>query len=367
MLLAIDLTLTHGGGQQVFLDFLGVLRSSGKDYAALVAGDGWIAGRIAATKECTCTSAPGRSASGLLSRGARLIRFFVTLIRHRRLLKASREIVINDPELFLPGSVLALFLGKKVTLYLHMAYRGHGASVIRLVSALSSVDRLICVSHFVNRHTSGIVTEVARKKLVVVENGLAELDAEEAAPPARGDLTGIAIVGRLVPDKGQDVVCTLSHRLPDITFYLVGPFDNADRAYVDRLRRSSAANVKLVGYQQPVVRYLRDNAIGMVLVPSRIPEACPLVPIEATAAGCAVVVRNLGGLAEVAHNLGLAHVEDDEGFGKAIAAWRSLAPGIRQDRIESARRKAIAHYHPARYARRILEVFACSETARDKG
>jgi len=363
MLLAIDLTLTHGGGQQVFIDFLRTLRSLNRAHAALIAYNGWIAANIGASHECTLAPAPERSRSGLLFRSVRLLRFLAILVQHRALLRSARQIVINDPELFLPGAVIALALKKKVSLYLHMAYRGQSARVLRLVSAFRSVDRIICVSNFVHRHTSSFLKASARQKLVVIENALADWGEDGTQRSGPLDCSRVALIGRLVPDKGQDIVCELSRRLPGVEFHLVGSFDNADPKYVERLRRESGDNVRMVGYRHPVIRYLRDNRIGLVLVPSRIPEACPLVPIEAAAAGCAVIVRNLGGLAEVASNIGLQAVDDDEGFYEEITTLLASEPGVIQARVESARRKAMAHYHPARYARKVAEVFADSEGA----
>ncbi|MGE3483109.1 MAG: glycosyltransferase family 4 protein [Gammaproteobacteria bacterium] len=364
MLLAIDLTLTHGGGQQVFIDFLRTLRSLNRKHAALVACNGWIAGNVDAIHSCTFTPAPSRNQSNFLYRGMRLLRFLATLVRHRALLRAARHIVINDPELFLPGAVIAFALKKRVSLYLHMAYRGQSARVLQIVSAFRSVERIICVSNFVRRHMSTFLSGSARRKLVVIENALADWGEDRAQHSGPPDCSRVALVGRLVPDKGQDIVCELSRRLPGVEFHLVGSFDNADPKYIDRLRRESGDNVKMVGYRHPVIGYLRDNRIGLVLVPSRIPEACPLVPIEAAAAGCAVIVRNLGGLAEVASNIGLQAVDNDEGFYEAISTLLASDPGVIQARIESARRRAMTHYHPARYARKVAEVFADCEGVR---
>jgi glycosyltransferase involved in cell wall biosynthesis len=170
-------------------------------------------------------------------------------------------------------------------------------------------------------------------------------------------MSRIAIVGRLVPDKGQDVVCALSRQLPDAEFFLVGPFENADQSFVRLIRQRAAGNVKLVGYQHPVIGYLRSTDIGILLVPSRIAEACPLTPIEGAVAGCVVIARNLGGLAEVAGNLGALTVDDDAGFLAAIREVQGMDRSALSARLRSASQRAMTHYHPRRFERDVLAEF----------
>jgi glycosyltransferase involved in cell wall biosynthesis len=357
MILAIDLTLTHGGGQQVLLDFIKVVEQAGQRVVTLVATGSWLDRTLGGTEDRVSVRSPARSKSTLYWRGVRFARFSWMLLQHRALLGKAKLIVVNDPELFLPSALLASLLRKDTTLYLHMAYKGPAALVLWFVSAFPSVTRLLCVSHFVRSHTDTLVSATARKKLVVIENALprgSEIVGDDVQP---GNMSRIAIVGRLVHDKGQDVVCTLSHQLPDSEFYLVGPFENSDREFVELLRRGSASNVKLVGYQHPIIGYLKEMRIGIVLVPSRIAEAFALTPIEGAAAGCAVIVRNLGGLAEVARNAGLMIVDDDEEFYDSVKRLQAMDPDTLRSHVEATRRQAMAHYHPLRFERDVLEAF----------
>jgi glycosyltransferase involved in cell wall biosynthesis len=357
MVLTIDLSLTHGGGQQVLLDFVRVVERAGQEVVSLVAAGGWIDRSLGGSGSRVCVPAPARGKSTLFWRGARFVRHSWSLFRHRALIRKAKLIVVNDPELFLPSALLAALLRKDATLYLHMAYRGLGAAVLRLASALPSVTRLVCVSHFVRQHTQALVTSAARKKLVVIENALPQGYQDAAGEIWPGDVARIAIVGRLVPDKGQDVVCDLSRRLPDSEFYLVGPFENADAKYIEILRRRSAGNVKLVGHQHPIIDYLKKMRMGIVLVPSRIAEAFGLAAIEGAAAGCAVIARRLGGLAEVAENLGLLMVDDDEQFYDAIKGLQTMDRESLRSYVEAANRQARTRYHPLRFERNVLDEF----------
>lgn len=357
MILAMDLIPTHGGGQQVLFDFVAVARRAGQEVRAVVAAGGWLDRSWTDTGGCIAVHAPSRSRSSLFWRGVRFARFSWTLLRRRGLFADARLIVVNDPELFLPAALVATLMRREASLYLHMAYKGAGAAVLRVAAALPSVTRLVCVSHFVRWHTEALLSASASRKLVVIENALPRDALGVSAEAASGNLSRIAVVGRLIPDKGQDVVCALSRELPGAEFLLVGPFENADEKFVEQLRRRAASNVKLVGYQHPIIGYLRDMNIGILLVPSRVAEACPLTPIEGAAAGCVVIARNLGGLAEVARNLGVRTVDDDAGFLAAIREVQAMDRGALSVLLESASQRARTHYHPQRFERDVLAEF----------
>jgi glycosyltransferase involved in cell wall biosynthesis len=141
---------------------------------------------------------------------------------------------------------------------------------VRISAAVPSVKKLVCVSQFVKRHTEGLMPARAHGKLVVIENALPHGLETEGGDARLGDVTRIAIIGRLVPEKGQDVVCALARELPTSHFYLVGPYEDSDARYVERIRRCAPDNARFVGYQHPIIDYLKRERIGIVLVPSRI-------------------------------------------------------------------------------------------------
>jgi hypothetical protein len=70
-----------------------------------------------------------------------------------------------------------------------------------------------------------------------------------------------------------------------------------------------------------------------------------------------VIVRKLGGLAEVASNAGLVAVEDDDRFGDAIRRLQAMKPESLRAQIDEARRLALAHYHPQRFERDVGQLF----------
>lgn len=357
MILVIDLILTHGGGQQVLVDFVHVARRAGKDVVAVLGSGGWLEGALVDAATPVAVTVPSRRRSSLFWRALRSLRFCGLLFRNREHFRRASVIVVNDPEAFVPSILIARLYGKGVALYVHMAYAGLAAKVIRISALSMAVDRLICVSRFVLEYIAQIVPSEARNKLVLIENAFPASAQPAAYEIPVGDVLRIGIVGRLIEDKGQDIVCALSYRLPGTQFYIVGPFDNSNAAYVEKLQKCSASNVHLVGYKHPIVGYLREQRIGIVLVPSRIAEALPLTPIEATLAGCAVVARNVGGLAEVARNIGVPAVEEDGQFEQAIRTLQAMPGETLRAQIEDSRRRVMDRYHPSRFDRDVREVF----------
>jgi glycogen(starch) synthase len=136
--------------------------------------------------------------------------------------------------------------------------------------------------------------------VTVVPNGV-DLDRFPAAtmPPRPGR---IAFAGRLVPQKGADVLLrafgALLRRFPDAELVLAG--DGVQRLYLERLARflGVSRSVSFLGWQSPdeLAEHYRSAAVAAV--PS-LYEPFGLVALEAMATGRPVVVSQVGGLAEI--------------------------------------------------------------------
>ncbi len=164
-------------------------------------------------------------------------------------------------------------------------------------------DRVLCVSEA--ERDSGIRHGV-RARWAVVPNGV---DTEHFHPPLHrpsvraalpalsdlGDGTPLVVcVGRLCPQKGQDVLLrawpAVAARLPAARLVLVG--DGPDHR---RLLRDAPAGVLLAGATaDPLPWY---QAADAVVLPSRW-EGMALAPLEAMACGRPVVLTDVGGARE---------------------------------------------------------------------
>jgi glycosyltransferase involved in cell wall biosynthesis len=104
-------------------------------------------------------------------------------------------------------------------------------------------------------------------------------------------------VGRLAPEKGFDVLIeafsALTAPLSDVRLILVG--DGPDAAALRAQAEQNAARIDFLGHRTDIVSLLA--VADLVVVPSR-QEGQGIVPLEAMAAGRAVVASRVGGLIE---------------------------------------------------------------------
>ncbi len=165
-------------------------------------------------------------------------------------------------------------------------------------------DRVIAVSESVagGWRARGLGVD----RLVVVPNGI-ELGRFAGEHVGGG---GVLFVGRLVPQKGVEVLLSAMRLLPEASATVVG--DGPLRGELD-----VPGNVEMVGAVEDVVPWLRRADV--VVVPSRW-EGFGLVAAEAMAAGVPVVASAVDGLVEVVGDAGvLVTPDDDQALARALS------------------------------------------------
>ncbi len=121
----------------------------------------------------------------------------------------------------------------------------------------------------------------------IVHNGVPDMEA----PPARDLPPGpkVLLLGRVQPEKGHDVAMdALSRMRGDASLVVAGP---GEWPFAER------RDVLFLGLRDDVAALI--CACDVVVVPSRIQEACPLVVLEAQAAGVPLVATRVGGIPEI--------------------------------------------------------------------
>jgi len=147
----------------------------------------------------------------------------------------------------------------------------------------------------------------------------------------------ILFVGRLVPQKGVDVLlrafAVVLRRCPGIRLVIAG--DGYQRLYLERLSRHLGLppHVEFVGWQTGPALARLYQAAEMVVVPS-VYEPFGLVALEAMACGRPVVASRIGGLAEVI-------AEGRTGYLIPPGDYLSLARRMAQLLLEPARAAAM--------------------------
>lgn len=312
-----------GGGQQVLLELVRAALQTGLQATVLIPKGPCVdrlralGAQVMIVSECRLSQ--GKKSIADIWRfawyGCRTFLSHISVLRHADL------IYVNGNRL-LPVAMLAqLILGRKAAYHIHLNHGGLERKLFLLALRLKSTRALILPSEFIRRELLAADARFADPRVQVVPNGL---DARFSNISFEDRFTGkplqhIGIVGRVSPEKGQDVLIPLAKSFPQLHFHVLGDaaFSSAD--YYERLKREAPDNVHFHGWVDDLPAKVNEIGLQVCLVPSRCPpeapersfEAAPLVPLQMTALSCLVIVRRLGALEDVARELGLKMFEQD--------------------------------------------------------
>ncbi len=206
-------------------------------------------------------------------------------------------------------------------------------------------DRYLAVSDHVRR--------------VLIDGGTVSNDRIEvrpnfctAGPPALGGADAV-FVGRLVAEKGPEVLIRAAARVPGRSIVIAG--DGPQRTRLIALAAElGARNVRFVGALDRIgVEALLRTACFLV-VPSLWEEPFGLVLIEAAAMGVAAVASNIGAIPEIV--TAASGVLVPPGDVAALAAALGIADGWRE-RGAAARARWEAEYSPEVALPRLLDAY----------
>lgn len=123
----------------------------------------------------------------------------------------------------------------------------------------------------------------------------------------------VAIVGRLTPTKGQDILLRIAEPLQDrFRFVVIGAASGEFADYAAKLQQEAPANVSFYGESRDVAATLSEVRAQFSLVPSRWDDPFPLVASESLCSSCFTIVRRRGGLTDLATTIGLPSFGEDD-------------------------------------------------------
>lgn len=277
---------------------------------------------------------------------------------------------LGDQDAWAPGVVLAHNAPQLVPLVhdRHAAVLYAHNLLLRTYSpreadkVLGRAAAIVCVSGALADQTAAHLPARLRHRLRVVPNGVDTTRFVPRADPARGERLRVLFVGRMIPDKGADVVLDAVARLgrDDIELTVVGSqnFDAgaAPSPYERDLRAQAAAlgdRVRLLPFtpRAEVAAVYRDADV--VVVPSRWAEPFALTVMEGMASGVPVVASAIGGIPEVAGDAGVLVRPDDP--AELAAALEALADDEALRRRIGSRCRSWARTHDWAWARGRLD------------
>jgi glycogen synthase len=179
-------------------------------------------------------------------------------------------------------------------------------------------------------------------------------------PPQPANPQHVLFVGRLVSDKGADVLLEsftrLAPKFPEARLSIVG--DGPERTSLENLSAQSGFShrISFKGWQRgdDLARLYQTH--GCLVVPSRWAEPFGIVALEGLAAGCLVIGSDRGGLPEAIGPAGLTFPwSDHEALAKTLQdLWEN------PDRPALLRAEVLPHlarFSLPEIARRYLELF----------
>lgn len=191
------------------------------------------------------------------------------------------------------------------------------------------------------------------------------VDPETFAPPESPrpeSPVHIAYVGRLVPEKGVDVLLDALHGLPGAwRATILGSGPEAARLHAQAEALGLADRVVFQSPLPSVEMPQFYRGIDVLVLPSRTQrnwmEQFGRVLIEALACSVAVVGAASGEIPHVIGEAGLTFAEDDSAALRAALASLLAAPETRRALGAAGRARVLAHFTQRRVAQETLQVY----------
>lgn len=290
-------------------------------------------------------------AAGLIRLGARL----GTIVRT----EGADVVVAQSTKALLMGAVAARRAGVPLVWQVHD--RVSGEYFGRVLAFVLRMLGWTVARGLVANSRSTLRTLYTRGRVAVIAHpGVEPLAAPHRAAQRDPDAVRIAMVGRLTPWKGQEVLLRalplLRHR--PATVQLVGGTFFGEQDYRAHLERTAAAlglPVEFTGHVDDPGAYFARADIAVHC--SVLAEPFGQVVVEAMAAGCAVVAADAGGPAEILRSEvdGLLTPPGDPA-ALAAALDRLIADPALRTRLGAAARERSAEFGIAATARAVTEV-----------
>ena len=210
-------------------------------------------------------------------------------------------IVHTNTSVTLGGATAARIAGAKHVWHVREIYAGFERWWPAYRRLLLTADALPCVS-------AATAAQFDRGPVRVLHDGLglvprrADRAASRAALGVDGDAFAVALLGRISPWKGQELLIRAIAELDGAVALLAGSAWRDEKRLereLQELARSLgvAERVRFLGFRDDVETVL--GAADVVAVPSTSPDPLPNAALEASAAGCCVVAAASGGLPEI--------------------------------------------------------------------
>jgi glycosyltransferase involved in cell wall biosynthesis len=217
-------------------------------------------------------------------------------------------------------------------------------------------DGVVCITHYTREAVKGLA-----KKTWVLPNAVFPTFFDiERKPPAEAPL--ILCVGAICYRKNQNaLIRALDPLAAKRRFNLffsgnVGPNDPYSQEFLGLVRARPWCSYDGFAERGPLQQLMQSASL--LVLPSR-EDNCPMVVLEAMAAGVPVVAAKVGGVPDLIEpgKTGLFCDPDDPSSMKDAVENALAQPGLAQTLAANAKNDARARFHPLVIARHHLEIY----------
>lgn len=349
-----------GGGQQVLLELVKAALSNRFTVTVLIpagpCADKLEALGVEVRRIPYCTVTQGKKSRTDIMRLA--VNSLAVFLQNYSALRSADLIYVNGNRL-LPVAFLAQkILGKQAACHIHL---NHGPLEKKLFRSFLGQKRTIAIvvpSTFILRELVHFDSDFDSPKVLVVENGLDARFTGTAFEDRFSDrpLRHVGIVGRVSPEKGQDVLPDLARRFHDMDFHVLGDAAFSSETFEAALQHDCPPNVHFHGWIEDLPHKVCEIGLQVCLVPSRCLEAAPLVPLQMAALSCFVVVRRLGALEDITESLHVPSFVMDTELVPLIEDLRTRPTSDITAQCKASQLLAVSRYSHQSFHERLKEL-----------
>lgn len=343
-----------GGGQKVTLDVLEIL---GVQYDEIVIFDYgrsyFIEKANSINENIKCVYLKRPSSWSFL--GSVAINWYVLI---KFLFNRSRGDFYVTTKLGLLYTPIIRMLGGKLVYHLHNIENRRRFSLYGIVlRMLAFYDSILCVSESVERAVKKVIGD--RSQLLVLYNAIRDVNQiDKNGFESNSEKLKLVYVGSLFKFKGVECLVNALNS-PSLTgkvslsVYGEGP----EKTYLQNLAASNV-NIEIKGFCEDVrselIRY------DVLVLPTIIEEACPMVLLEAYSVGKPVIVGNLGGQLELLQKAGVGWSYEVGNLGSLTLLLEDIVAGknwnnIDKEKLNYRYKKEFAFKS---FSKKVLEVFS---------
>ncbi len=302
------------GADRMLLETVEAARAQRRQVEVLLADDGppgWLSAALAARGvDCKRVDLAPMRRRYLKPRS--FLRLLRSMVRARRTIRAraraiDAEIVHVNTAALLVAAIVGRPNGARLVWHVHeIVQRPRLVALVFRTLPVAAADRVVAISQAVARHLRP--SWLARRRVIVVHNGIAPRDRHPILLPGRGDPV-VAFAGRLNQWKGYEIFVEAAQRVGSrnarVGFVIAGsPPAGEEWRNQDLKARADHSGlgdrITVLGYCQDVPA-LFDSA-KIAVIPSLWPEPFGMVILEAMRSGCATIATNHGGATEIIQN-----------------------------------------------------------------